>query len=94
MTVTRGMTTSTIKSIRRILTNHQRFIAGMLNLNPNNEADWPMDLINKLISIDNEKGRIHVLKEIHELTTLPLRSDNEIIADMVVDQLISKGVFK
>lgn len=76
------------------LTNHQRFMAGILNLNPNNPSDWPMGTIDKLIVIDNDAGREAVLREIHDMVTPPRKSSEEIIANLVVERLIAKGIMK
>lgn len=72
--------------------NHQKFMARMLNLNPNNPSDWPMKTIDKLIAIDNERGREAVLKEIHYMYEPPLKSIEERIADLIVEKLVEKGI--
>ena len=73
-------------------TLEQGRMARMLGLSPHEPERWPMSTINFLLEIEKQEGRVAVLKEIQRMTTPPTKSNNEIIADLVVEKLMTRGI--
>lgn len=50
-----------------VITDDHKRMAAYLNLSPTMFSSWPMDIINKLIWIEKEKGKQGLFEEIRKL---------------------------
>lgn len=52
-------------------TEARRYVARCLNLNPHNEAEWPLKTLDGLVALRAERGESAFIREINQMMTDP-----------------------
>lgn len=75
-------------------TPEQRRMAMIIGFNPASPETWPISTIERLIDIEKNEGQEKLLEEIRLMNTPPYKGRAEVIADLVVQKLMEKGIMK